>query len=217
MKLKKIFKIFLFLFILGLFILPNFVLAEKECADGGYALERPIFGFDCAVGPAEYVVKFYPIALGLGIFAAAIMIVYSGVMYSLARDDVTKTKENRQKILVVLGGVFLLLGVVLILNVINPDLTDPQKWQDNISFSRVAKVKEDPLSKCGPAMEVYRACYTNCLKSKTSNECLAQKETKICEIWSAGSCVKWKITYSWTGDCAGARQAVENVDPNCIP
>ncbi len=190
---KKILKISLFFLILGMFILPSFVSAE-ECTEGEYKLERPILGFGCAKGPADYIVGIYPYALGFGVFAAALMIVYAGVAYSLARDDVNKKTENKKKIYAALGGLGLILGVILGLNIINPDLADPKKWQEGISIKEVPKVEGDITAKCPNQEKAVQACVKKCQEKGGGIFCLIKFQGK------------------WRGDCATLQEALEECE-----
>ncbi len=196
----KILTISLFFLILGIFILPNFVLARKECppGEGYYSLERPIFGLECAKGPADYISQIYPIGLGLGIFAAAAMIVYAGIVYSVARDDPNKKTESKKKIYAALGGVALILGTILALNIINPDLADPEKWQEGIAIKEVPSLGDvDFTNPCASLEIAARKCYQDCKKKFPTNPCVES---------IAGA----PVGSSWYGICGDQYNAVDN-------
>jgi hypothetical protein len=208
---KKIFKISLFFLILGIFILPNFVLAREECGEGEYSLERPIFGLGCAEGPANYIVGLYPYALGLGVFAAAFMIVYTGIIYSTARDDVSKKTEMKKKIYAALGGLGLILGVILALNIINPDLADPEKWQEGITIKEIPKVEEGLTSLCYPEGSAFQICMSSekCKKNPRACSILTGEYREFCLADTKTGEVICELLPVYGGDCGTIKNSLE--------
>lgn len=66
----------------------------------------------------------YEWGIGLGGFAAFISLVIAGLQYLTSAGNATKTKESLNRIKSAGLGIILLFGSVLILNTINPQLTD---------------------------------------------------------------------------------------------
>ena len=109
-----------------LFLLPEIVLAQAE---PGFKLlvELPYLE-DLKDGTPEigsYVNALYLMAISIAAFLAVVKIIYSGVLYMLS--DVITTKEEAKKgIWGALFGLLIVIGAVLILETINPQLTNLQ-------------------------------------------------------------------------------------------
>jgi len=99
-----------------------------------YALEVPLPGMSVVHGPADYLSNIYKIALGAGVFTAAVVIIYAGIMMAISGDNPSKQKDARDQIFQAILGLIILFGSYLILNTINPDLVRLGKWQNLPSF-----------------------------------------------------------------------------------
>lgn len=77
----------------------------------------------CPQSPAEYIVALYRLAIYAAIIAAIIQITIAGISYATAGDNASKQKEATGQIKDAVVGLVLILSAVLILRVINPNLT----------------------------------------------------------------------------------------------
>ncbi len=93
-------------------------IAYASPADAGLAPASEV-----ARDPVKFVGSIYQIALIIGGFLAFAAIVYGAVRYTLAAGNPSGQTEGRDWIRDAVLGLLLLLGVYLILNIINPNLT----------------------------------------------------------------------------------------------
>jgi hypothetical protein len=87
---------------------------------------------------SEYINFLYILSITIAALLAVIKIVIAGVKYMLT-DIVTSKEEAKKDIRKALLGLLLIMGAVLILNVINPQLTEPAR---GIQFSPLPKAPE---------------------------------------------------------------------------
>ncbi len=73
---------------------------------------------------ANWVQSFYLFSLVGGVFLAVGVIVWAGIRYSLAAGNPSTQSDARDQILQALLGLLLLFGAYLVLNTINPTLTN---------------------------------------------------------------------------------------------
>jgi len=78
------------------------------------------------VGIAGKVVNFYKWALGIAALIALGIIIYGGVTYIMSSGNPSRIDDAKRWIWAALGGLLLLFGAFLILNTINPNLTNLQ-------------------------------------------------------------------------------------------
>ncbi|MGC9048665.1 MAG: hypothetical protein ACP5IX_00355 [Patescibacteria group bacterium] len=128
----------------------------------------------CPSTPADYLSGLYKLAVYAGVIAVIIQITIAGIQYATSADNTSKQKEAREQIKDAIIGLVLLLGSVLILRTINPDLVklnlpgiqpklsdkqlkeeEDKKIQENLSKLRescirdaCSKVSSDLSSKC---------------------------------------------------------------------
>ncbi len=101
-----------------LLLLPNFVLAE------GFVQLVGIPGLDPNnLSTAGYINALYILSISVAAFLAVVRIILAGVQYMLS-DVVTDKGAAKKQIQGALLGLLIVLGAVLILETINPKLTD---------------------------------------------------------------------------------------------
>ncbi len=76
--------------------------------------------------PGGFVANFYQFALLLGGLLAFGAIVYGGITYTLSAGNPEKQSDAKSRITQALLGLFLLLGAYIVLNLLNPKLTNLQ-------------------------------------------------------------------------------------------
>ena len=117
-------RILLFLSVSLLFLLPLAVGAQGLCEDeGGNPIPCRV-DLSTASGSTNiggYIRTIYNSAVGLGVLAALVMITAGGVMYAVS-GVINKKQQGKDFITGALGGLTLLLGAYVILNVVNPEL-----------------------------------------------------------------------------------------------
>lgn len=74
--------------------------------------------------PAGLVRNFYEFALMMGGLLAFVIIIFAAIRYTVASDNPSKQSDAKDQILQALLGLLLLAGAFLILNTINPRLTE---------------------------------------------------------------------------------------------
>ena len=74
--------------------------------------------------PGSYIQSFYALALMLGGVLAFGAVVYGGVLYAASAGNPSRQSEGKEWIFSALTGLLLLAGAWLVLNTINPDLTN---------------------------------------------------------------------------------------------
>jgi hypothetical protein len=87
---------------------------------------------------SEYINFLYILSITIAALLAMIKIVIAGVKYMLT-DIVTSKEEAKKDIRKALLGLLLIMGAVLILNVINPQLTEPAR---GVQFSPLPEAPE---------------------------------------------------------------------------
>ncbi len=128
MQTKKNFTLLFSLFIFGLItLLPLLSLAaDLPKLSGTYKPIVGIPGVDTDTvgnGFSSYINAIYLLSISIAALLAVLKIIFAGATYMLT--DLVGSKEKAKKdIRGALFGLLLILGVVLILNVINPNLTD---------------------------------------------------------------------------------------------
>jgi hypothetical protein len=105
------------------FLLPAFAFAQAKLSISGNLPGVPANPTD----PGAWINGFYTLALMLGGVLAFGAVVYGGVLYSASAGNPSKQSEGKEWIWAALTGLLLLAGAWLVLNTINPTLT-------NVSF-----------------------------------------------------------------------------------
>jgi hypothetical protein len=77
-----------------------------------------------AATPGVYIANFYQLALLLGGVLAVGGVVYGGVLYAASAGNSSRQSEGKEWIEAALLGLLLLAGAYVILNTINPNLTN---------------------------------------------------------------------------------------------
>ncbi len=111
-------------------------------------------------GPTGLVVGLYNLGLMVGGVLAFGAIVYGGIVWSLAGGNSSKVSEGRSWITGAILGLLLLLGAYLILNTINPALT-------NLSIPAIKQLQIPPAT--GPSSPSGPTCST--MTCKTGSHC----------------------------------------------
>jgi len=151
MKILKILAIF------GFFIaLQSVALAATSIC---HTLEVPLPGMSVACGPADYLSNAYKIALGAGVFTAAVVIIYAGIMMAVSGDNASKQKDARDQIFQAILGLIILFGSYLILRTINPDLVKLGQWQNLPAFQINAPSSIITRPECEEGWKKYEQCY----------------------------------------------------------
>lgn len=114
---------------LFLFFFPFPVLGEEEPEPAGLEVVYPDVGeedppADVAYGISQYTRYVFLFALGVLGILLFVALVYNGIKYMLSAGDPGKRKEAITGILAAFGGAIFLLLSYIILNTIDPDLTD---------------------------------------------------------------------------------------------
>ncbi len=68
----------------------------------------------------------FNLGLGIGAILALGTILYAGVLYSVAGDNVSRQKESREWIIAAIKGLALIAFGVVLINIINPRLQEIQ-------------------------------------------------------------------------------------------
>jgi hypothetical protein len=110
--------------------LPTIVLGKVVIA-ASMTLEYP--SFVSSPTPAAFVYNFYNYALGIAGTLAIIMIIYGGIKYIAMGGNSSAQTDAKDIIMSAIWGLLLLAGAFLVLNTINPTLTQIK----NISSSYV--------------------------------------------------------------------------------
>ncbi len=129
---KKIFFIFA-----SLFLCTTFVFAQTNPADE-YQLLSGVPGLsaiDTSSGNfSDFINTIYRMSIGLGAALAVVIILFEGIRYSLS-DSFGVKAQLKEKIMMSLGGLALLMGAFIFLQFINPDLTDLDN--KGVAFSNI--------------------------------------------------------------------------------
>ncbi|HEY4483862.1 MAG TPA: pilin [Candidatus Paceibacterota bacterium] len=136
---KNLSKILLYIGVIGLFLNPLAVLAQKE-----YTLLEPGFvggapDADTSVSFVDYAENAYKIFLTIVVFVTVLMFIIGGLEYMTSALPAAKS-NGIKRITAAFWGLILALSSVLILNIINPDLLEIR-----VDFARVAtNISEEP-------------------------------------------------------------------------
>ncbi len=165
----KFWKIIIIFVFINILIPSSSVFAETNCVGGDFPLEIPIFGLSCVSGPAAYLSGLYKISLGAGVFIVAVVIVFAGTRYAAARDNVNTKKDATSQIWSALGGLALLFGSFVLLNTINPRLTELEDLDIGGDISE-KDLREIWLSQnCYRINTQYNKVYWNCVNKSTKD------------------------------------------------
>lgn len=96
--------------------------------------------------PAEYIQTLFQFGIGIGFLLAVGTIVFGGIVYIVQQGNIAKQLDAKEMILNAIWGLVLLLGSVLILTTINPNLT-------TLGLPNLKDVKIKPIS--GPSSASY--------------------------------------------------------------
>ncbi|MFH1346954.1 MAG: hypothetical protein ABIH10_01750 [Spirochaetota bacterium] len=120
---KKVFYAFILIFaVFIVFSAPVGLFAETSSTPSSINLEYKYPWAD-ATSPADFISRFYGIALGVVGGAALGVLVYGAVLWTVSGAVSTK-QDAIEWIWAAIWGIILLLGAYLILNTINPDLVN---------------------------------------------------------------------------------------------
>lgn len=182
----KFWKIIIIFVFINILIPSSSVFAAKKECGSDFPLEIPIFGLSCVSGPAAYLSGIYKISLGAGVFIAAVVIVIAGTRYAAARDNVNTKKDATSQIWSALGGLALLFGSFVLLNTINPRLTELEDLKVGGGIIPGGPVNEDGTlnmewytKNCYTIMRHYGSFYWSCWR--TSDKSIpSDKRDKDC-------------------------------------
>lgn len=90
-------------------------------------------------GPAALVANLYNFAILIGGLLAFGSILYGGILYLTTGGNPTAQHEAKERIRDAIIGLLLLLGIYLVLNIVNPDLT-------NLRFPDLQRLKPPPTT-----------------------------------------------------------------------
>ncbi len=116
MNYKLIYLIFIFL--AGMFIAQNCLAIQFKFSVDIPGVTEP------ATDIGEYIARIYQLSLGLASMLALGMIIWGGIEYTIAAGNVARQADARDRITQALLGLILLFGAYLILNTIDPGLTN---------------------------------------------------------------------------------------------
>jgi hypothetical protein len=166
------------------FLLPSLVFAQaKLSVSGNLPGMAPI---TAGSNPGSWVNGFYSLALMLGGVLAFGAVVYGGVLYASSAGNPSRQGEGKEWIWAALTGLALLAGAWLVLNAINPDLT-------NVAFPGISSVsavntQSSGTASCGP--DGFGACASgqNCVCA-TNQGCSCQASVALtCSGSTKGTC-----------------------------
>jgi len=107
------------------FLVIGFVLLVTQQFAAGIEINTNIPGPNpSAENPGGMIANFYQFALMIGGVLAMGAIVYGGIRYTLAAGSPSAQTEGKEWIKQALYGLLLLVGAYLVLNTINPGLTN---------------------------------------------------------------------------------------------
>lgn len=109
--------ILFFTLFLGMFVCGTYVFAQSELT-----LQLPEFA--SSNSPADFVNNFYIWALGIAGTIAVVRVIFGGVKYVVSAGNTAQQGDARDIITSAIWGILLLAGAYLILNTINPQLTE---------------------------------------------------------------------------------------------
>ncbi len=133
-------KKYLLFVVTALIVTPTVALAQR------YLIDLPI---DTQGNFEQYINLLYKMSISIAALLAVVKIVIAGAKYMLS-DVVTNKSDAKKDIQGALLGLLLILGAVIILNTINPALTDGGL---NINKVRVIATNEDRLSPVAAAKQ----------------------------------------------------------------
>ncbi len=163
----KFWKIIIIFIFINILIPSSSVFAKTNCVGGDFPLEIPIFGLSCVSGPAAYLSGLYKISLGVGVFIVAVVIVISGTRYAAARDNINTKKDAVSRIWGALGGLALLFGSFVLLNTINPRLTELEDLDIGGDISEKDLREIWLRQNCHRVNTEYNKVYWNCVNEAT--------------------------------------------------
>ena len=143
-------KFFLTSILLGISLLPASVLAQNFLV-GIPGIGSPTGNFD------GYINAIYAMFISIAALLAVVKIVIAGVKYMFS-DIVTQKSEAKKDIQGAIFGLILILGAVLILTVINPDLTNFNLEQNQIALPDPL---DDPTLTRSDALTIQEFCAAN--------------------------------------------------------
>lgn len=135
----------------------------------------------------------YKICIGAAAVLAVLQIVRAGFMYSMAADNMEKTRTARNLIGMSVGGLLLVLSPVIVFSVINPDILDLKLGVDKLSVT--------PLNPA-PEADIVKQCAENCALTG-----------KICDT-AVGACVVKKACTPPT--CEPGKTVCNEVTGKCV-
>ncbi|GEM_PF-3413920 len=127
---------------------------------------------DANVSLGDYVNSLYFAAISVAAFLAVVKIIFSGVQYMLS-DVVTDKSQARKSIRGALLGLLIVIGAVLILNTINPQLSNLNVLElDEITIPRNPTVNTGPVVNditCESQADEMQDFINSCLSPKVIN------------------------------------------------
>lgn len=144
--------------------------------------------------PQETIVNIYNFALMIGGILAFGMIVYGAVRYTLSGGSPSGQSEARDIITQALLGLLLLVGVFIVLNLVNPELTRlslpelgkieaPKEARPPADVGSLTLTQENAMAQLGAAgISVAGPLNLAGLRQSTVNEAIRLKQACGCEI-----------------------------------
>ena len=140
--------------------------------------------------PGSYIQSFYALALMLGGVLAFGAVVYGGILYAASAGNSSKQSEGKEWIFSALTGLLLLAGAWLVLNTINPDLTNvafPSLSNLSATTANTANSNPTGIVFCqgttqGQCADSSQVC------SCTSGTCSCQSQSALCAGTTYGPC-----------------------------
>lgn len=109
------------------------------------AMEYPVIAGITISGTttaAEYIIYFFNLSVAVGAFIAAVVLAMAGVDYVSSQGEPAKIESAKSKIKNAFLGLTILLGAFIILNIINPQLTNIKIDQLENNFNQTVVVPE---------------------------------------------------------------------------
>lgn len=166
---------------------------------------------------AQYIQALQTILIGIGIIAAALMVMYGGFLYIISGTG-AKVKEGQQIIKDALIGLVIILGSAVILNNINPNTA-------NLSSLHLYRVTGDyytnPVApranESGPATKADELEIIEGVKMAGGDPChilaFCQHETGLRMIWNGWPKNPMTNAFSF-GACSGDLKFIQDNSPN---
>lgn len=117
---KKVLYIFIFIFVISLFFSAPAKLFAEENSSLKIDLQYK-YPWAGATSPADFIGRFYGIALGVVGGAALGVLIYGAILWTVS-GAISSKQDAMEWIWAAIWGLVLLLGAYLVLNTINPDL-----------------------------------------------------------------------------------------------